>query len=72
MAKEFVQGNLAHWNVERGETELAGEGAATGGLDVDNAVSNVFVVVEIVRENELAKVREFSVEDFCRRVVASQ
>jgi hypothetical protein len=58
------QRKLANRNIERRKAKLASERAATRRLDVDDAVSDVFVVVEFVRRRELRKVGQFGGDDF--------
>lgn len=61
--KEAVERELADGDVERGQAELAGEGATTGGLDVDDPVGAVAFVVEVVGELELDGIGDRGVED---------
>lgn len=50
--EEAVEGEAVEVLVEGGEAEFAGEGAAAGGFDVDDAVGDVFVGVEVVGEGD--------------------
>ena len=61
--EEAVERELAHGNVEGRKAELAGERATTGGLDVDDPVGAVAIVVEVVRELELDGIGDRCVED---------
>ena len=47
------QGNLPHRNVERRQAKLARERTAARRLDVDDAVRDVVVGVEVVRQDDL-------------------
>ena len=47
------QGELPHRHVERGQAEFAGERAAARGFDINDAVGDIFVVVEFVGQREL-------------------
>lgn len=61
--EEAVERELADGNVERGQAELAGEGATTGGLDIDHPVGAVAFVVEVVGELEMGGIGDRGVED---------
>ena len=57
------QGSLPHRDVERREAELARERAAARGLDIDDAVRHVLVVVEIVGQRELRELGQLGGDD---------
>jgi hypothetical protein len=54
----------ANCGVEGREAELAREGAAAGGFDIDDAMGDVVVGVEVVRQAELVQVRQGRVDEF--------
>src|ERR1035441_5837816 len=54
---------LPHGNVERREAELAGEGAAARGFDVDNAVRDVLVVIEVIGQHQFRELGQRSGDD---------
>src|ERR1017187_598625 len=58
------QGNLAHGNVERRQTKLAGERTAPRCLNVNDAVREVVIGVKVVRKSNLRKIRQFGGDDF--------
>ena len=65
--EEFFEVERAHGNFERRETEFAGEGAAARGFDIDDAVGDVSVIVEVVRKREVFENGEFGWNDFAFR-----
>ena len=60
--EKAVEGELTDGNVEGREAEFAGEGTTTGGLDVDDAVGAIALVVEGVGELELGRIRDRGVD----------
>ena len=53
VGKQGRQWRLAHRDVERGKAKLAGERAAARGLDVDDPVGDVPVIIEVVGQSQL-------------------
>ena len=53
--QEFIERELSHRDVERRQTELAGERAPARGFDVEDTVGDVFVRVEVVGEREVGQ-----------------
>src|ERR1044071_8772291 len=47
-----VERELPHWNIQRGQTEFALKRTATRSLDVNEAVGNIRVVIERVRQGQ--------------------
>src|SRR5260221_10362830 len=64
VVEQCWQRNLAHRNVERRQTKLAGERTTARRLDVDDAMRDVVFSVEIVRQDDPGKVRQFSGDGF--------
>jgi hypothetical protein len=54
----------ADCGVQGRETEFAREGAAAGGFYIDDAMGDVVVGVEVVRQGELVQVRQGGVDQF--------
>jgi hypothetical protein len=46
LLEKFVEGDVSQGDIEGGEAELAFEGAAAGGFDINDAVLDVGVGVE--------------------------
>ena len=62
-AEQRGQRRLPHGDVERRQAELAGERAAARGLDIDDAVRDVVVVVEIVGQRQLGELGQLGGND---------
>src|SRR5437016_4596021 len=67
-----VERELTHWNVQRGQAEFASKGAAARGLDVDDAMGDVRIVIEGVGERQFRHVRQFRRNDLRRWLFTSQ
>ena len=66
------QRRLPHRDVQRGQAELAGERAAARGLDVDDAVRHVLVIIEIVGQRQLGELGQLRGNDLGRRAFAGE
>ena len=56
--------DLPHRDAERRQAKFARERTAARRLDVDDAMRDVVVGVEVVRQDDLGKVRRFGGDDF--------
>src|SRR5687767_14023642 len=64
MAQQFIERRLAHGNVERRQTKFAGERTTTRRFDVNDAMRDVLVVVQIVGQHKLRELRQLRGNDF--------
>src|SRR5438445_12550648 len=72
LCEKRFQRDLPHRNIQRGQAKLATEWTAARGLNVNNAVRDVFVIVNIVGQDELVELRQLGWNDFCARRIARE
>ena len=70
--EQLRQGGLPDGNVQGGEAEFAGKGAAARGLDVNDAMGDVLSGIEVVGEGEPREIGEVSRNDFGRGSLAGE
>ena len=62
--QEGGQRELPHRHVEGGEAKFAGERTAAGRFDINDAVGDILLVVQFVRQREVGRVGQWRRDDF--------
>src|SRR6476646_9394169 len=70
--QKLIERGLANGNIQRGETKLARERTAARGFHVNDPVCDIGVVVEVIRQFELAKLGQWRGNNLCRRWVSAE
>jgi Glycosyl hydrolases family 35 len=70
--QKLVQRYIAHGNIQRRQAELAGERTSTRGLDVDHAMLKVFLIVQVIGQDERGHFRQRRRDDLRIRALAVQ